>query len=101
MIENGHEVKRNWKRYPYVFEGKNKSYTPDFRVDGKLVEIKGYHTKQVQAKIESVKDEELCVLYYSDLEHMMNYVDEKYGTKHTPKHNNYFTLYDEMKSPIE
>lgn len=29
-----------------------------------------------------------------ELEHMMNYVDEKYGTKHTPKSNNYFILYD-------
>lgn len=94
MTEHGHEVKRNWKKYPYTFEGKKKTYTPDFRVNGKLVEVKGYHTKQVQAKTESVKDEELSVLYYSDLEHMMNYVDEKYGTKHTPKSNNYFILYD-------
>lgn len=90
-------VERNLKKYDYEFGGKHRTYTPDFRVNGKLVEIKGYHTKQVQAKIESVKDEELSVLYYSDLENMMNYVDDKYGTKHTPKSNNYFILYDNHK----
>lgn len=97
MTEHGNVVERNLKKYDYEFGGKHRTYTPDFRVNGKLVEIKGYHTKQVQAKIESVKDEELSVLYYSDLENMMNYVDDKYGTKHTPKSNNYFILYDSYK----
>lgn len=101
MTEHGNIVERNLKNYEYVFEGKHRNYTPDFRVNGKLVEIKGYHSKQVQAKIESVKDEELSVLYYSDLEYMMNYVDEKYGTKHTTKSNNYFILYDNHKPELK
>lgn len=97
MTEHGHCVERNTKSYNYEFDGKKRKYTPDFRVDDKLVEIKGYYTKQVQAKIDSVTDEELLVLYYGDLEYMMVYVDEKYGTKHNTKSNNYFTLYDNHK----
>lgn len=47
MTEHGNIVERNLKNYDYEFEGKHRTYTPDFRVNGKLVEIKGYHTKQV------------------------------------------------------
>lgn len=97
MTEHGHEVIRNTKTYDYMFDGKNKIYIPDFRVDGKLVEIKGYNSRQVKAKIESVKDEDIKILYYKDLSDMMDYVDKKYGTKHTPYSNNYFILYDEDK----
>ena len=100
MTEHGHEVIRNTKTYDYMFDGKNKIYIPDFRVDGKLVEIKGYNSRQVKAKIESVKDEDIKILYYKDLSDMMDYVDKKYGTKHTPYSNNYFILYDEDKPEI-
>ena len=41
------------------------------------------------------------MLYYSDLENMMNYVDKKYGTNHTPKSNNYFILYDDHKPELK
>ena len=95
MTEHGYAVKRNTKTYSYIFNGENKIYIPDFRVNGNLIEIKGYYTKQVQAKIDSVKDEKLTILYYKDLSEMMAYVDAKYGTKHKPKSNNYFILYDE------
>lgn len=97
MTEHGQNVERNNKRYDYVYDGKNRVYIPDFRVNGNLVEIKGYYTKQVQEKINSVKDESITVLYYDDLEHMMCYVDKKYGTSHSKKSNNYFVLYDTVK----
>ena len=60
----------------------------------RLIEIKGYWTPQVQAKIDVVKDKRLTVLYYADLEPMMEYIDLKYKTTHSKKRNNYYILYD-------
>lgn len=97
MSEHGYKIERNQKVYEYEWNGKKRSYYPDFRVDGKLVEIKGYWTPQVKAKIDAVKDEELNVLYYKDLEPMMEWVDSKYNTKHWKKGNNYWKLYDISK----
>lgn len=97
MSEHGHKIERNQKVYEYEWNGKKRSYYPDFRVDGKLVEIKGYWTPQVKAKIDAVKDEEISVLYYKDLEPMMNWVDSKYNTKHWKTDNNYWKLYDNSK----
>ena len=93
MTEHGHSVERNKKRYKYIWKGKNKTYIPDFRVDGKLVEIKGYPSLLTEIKLAAVNDEDIQILYYKDIEHMMRYVDSKYGTSHNSKHNNYEILY--------
>lgn len=68
-------------------------YYPDFLVSGKLVEIKGYDSEQVQAKVRAVP-QPVKLLFYEDLQPYMNYVDSKYGTYHTKKHNNYVSLYE-------
>lgn len=97
MTEHGYKVERNNKAYEYEWNGNKRRYYPDFLVDGKLVEIKGYYTEQVDAKIKAVTDLPIDILYYKDLEHMMQYVDSKYSTVHYPKYNNYFELYDNSK----
>lgn len=97
MSEHGYKIKRNQKSYEYEYNGSKCLYYPDFIVNDKLVEIKGYWTLQVQAKIDAVTDKELSVLYYKDLEPMMDWIDSKYNTKHWKKGNNYWELYDNSK----
>lgn len=97
MSEHGYKIERNQKSYEYEYNGSKRLYYPDFIVNDKLVEIKGYWTPLVQAKIDAVTDKELSVLYYKDLEPMMNWVDSKYNTKHWKKDNNYWELYDNSK----
>lgn len=89
-------IERNTKRYHYIFNGKEHTYLPDYIVDGKLVEIKGYVTPLVYAKAAAVK-EGIKILTIKDLDHMMNYVDSVYGTYHKGKNNNYQILYDAYK----
>lgn len=94
--EHNIPIKRNTKRYPYVFEGKEHTYLPDYIVDGKLVEIKGYVNAAALAKAAAVP-EGIQILTIKELEPMMEYVDKTYGTYHKGKVNNYHTLYDEYK----
>ena len=93
-------VERNEQTYPYEWEGKTHTYLPDFITDNGLVEIKGYHTKQVDAKVSAV-DKPIKVLYIKDLEPMMQDLDENYGVHHNGKQNNYHTLYDDYKPTFE
>lgn len=65
---NNIEVKPCPFVYVYTWEGKSRKYYPDFIVDGVIIEIKGYHTPQVDAKIAAVTDREIKVLYKADLE---------------------------------
>lgn len=92
-LDTGNDIKRNTVKFPYNHNGENHEYTPDFRVNGELVEIKNFWTEVVQVKLECVP-EKITILYYEDLEEMMQYVDEKYGTWHKKKKNNYEVLYD-------
>lgn len=87
---------RNTKGYTYIWNNKVKTYYPDFRINGKLVEVKGIVTKQVIVKLKAV-DEPIKLLTYNSLEKYMNYVDKKYGKKHSSTKNNYYTLYDNYK----
>lgn len=92
-LDNGIDIRRNTLKFPYSHNGKNHEYIPDFRVNGELVEIKNFWTEVVQVKLECVP-EKISILYYDELEEMMQFVDEKYGTWHKKKKNNYEVLYD-------
>lgn len=66
--------------YEYLYNDKIHLYHPDFILqDGSLVEIKGYHTAEVEAKINSVKDRPIRVLYEKDLHYAFEYVKENYS----------------------
>ena len=68
--------------YKYSYNNKEHLYYPDFILeDGSLVEIKGYYTEQVGAKINAVKDREIKVLYEKDLKYAFDYVKENYNYK--------------------
>lgn len=88
-IENGDKLERNLKGYDYIYNNKKHRYYPDFRLNGKLVEIKGYYDKINDIKLKSV-DEEIKILYPEDLQYCKDYIKEKYNITY----NKCETLYD-------
>lgn len=90
-LEHNIKFERNTKKFEYIFEGKTLKYMPDWITDGKYVEIKGYWTKQWQAKVDQFpKTETLIILYEKEMEKYIEYVKMKYG-------NNFIELYDNSK----
>lgn len=69
----------------YEYRGKKCVYIPDFITDDGVIEIKGYKTKQWEAKEKFNPD--IKVLYEQDMKFYLNYVIKKYG-------NDYIKLYD-------
>lgn len=89
-------IDRNEETFPYQWKGKTHTYLPDFITDEGLIEVKGYHTEQVDVKTAAV-NKPIKVLYLEDLEPMMQYIDKTYNMYHRGKTNNYHTLYDDYK----
>jgi hypothetical protein len=82
-IDHGIFFKRNKDYYSYTYKGKHLKYYPDFLMgDGSFIEIKGYHTDQVDAKIAAVTDRTLRVLYHDDLQYAFDWVKQNYDYKH-------------------
>ena len=71
------QIRRNTEKRQYVWEGKVKNYIPDFVVDGKVVEVKGYKTAQWYAKLAANPD--ITVLYEQEMKRYLRYVVETYG----------------------
>lgn len=76
-IDNGITIERNRQERTYEWEGKIRKYIPDFIVDGKVTEIKGYRSPQWEAKLRANQD--VRVLYEKDLADVFQYVVTKYG----------------------
>jgi len=76
-LDNGIEIARNTDRRTYEWEGKSRTYIPDFIVEGVVTEVKGYKTEQWLAKHEANPDVE--VLYEKELRPILDYVKDKYG----------------------
>ena len=70
-----------FKRFNSLLQSKGKKYYPDFLQDGKIIEIKGFYSKNVDKQIEVAIDNnyEIRVLYREDLEKELNYVYKYYG----------------------
>ena len=86
---------RNKKGYEYIYEGKVYKYYPDFILDDKIYEIKGYETNKDKLKYKSVLDKELIILRKKDLEGVFEYINNKYSKDHLSlyddtKHTNYY-----------
>lgn len=78
------------KRFPgYITNGKIKYY-PDFIEGNTIIEIKGYHTPEVDEKAQLAKDKgyEIKILYKQDLQHCFDWIKHKYNT------NKIETLYE-------
>lgn len=79
-LEHGIQFERNKKRFTYTFNNKEYHYLPDFIVDGKYVEIKGYWCEQWEAKYKQFpKNETLQVLTKNEIQTYLNYVIDKHG----------------------
>lgn len=76
-LDHDIDIKRNTEIRKYQWEGRERNYIPDFVVNGEVVEIKGYKTKQWEAKLESNPD--VKVLYEKDLNNVFDYVIATYG----------------------
>lgn len=84
-LEHNIDIKRNHEKFPYTFKNEIRNYIPDFIVDGKIIEIKGYSNEQTEAKHDAYP--EVIVYFKKDIEYMFNYVIEKYG-------KNFINLYE-------
>ena len=93
-------IERNEETFSYQWKGKTHTYLPDFITDEGLIEVKGYHTEQVDVKTAAV-NKPIKVLYIDDLQSMMQYIDKTYNVYHRGKTNNYHTLYDDYKPQYE
>jgi hypothetical protein len=78
-LEHNIKFERNKKGYSYEFNGKKHKYYPDFIVNEKLIEIKGFLRENDKHKFKSVEDKELIILFKKDLEVQLEYTINKYG----------------------
>ena len=84
-LEHNISITRNYDFLEYEFEGKKFKFYPDFIVDGKLVEIKGFYTPKNKAK-----KEQITIVEFIDKEKIqpyLQYVISKYG-------KNFVNMYD-------
>lgn len=76
-LDHDKKIQRNTKSFGYTDSNGNlRKYYPDFRVNGVLTEIKGYYTKDLTLKINSV-NEPINVLFPKDLDQVFEYVENK------------------------
>lgn len=85
-IEHNINIERNKQSYDYILNGKKHKYYPDFRVNGKLVEIKNYRSELTEIKLKSV-DEDIEIYYKDSMKPYLEYVIAKYG-------KNFIKLYE-------
>ncbi len=79
-IDNSVDFKRSKIVIPYSYKNKNHNYHPDFENSSTLIEVKGYHTDQVDAKIKATEAAgyNLQMLYKDDLKYAFDYVKNNY-----------------------
>ena len=75
------QIERNTTKLKYVFENKERSYTPDFLVEGALTEVKGFKSPQWEAKLKYNPD--VRVLYEAEMNPIIEYVESHYGRDFT------------------
>lgn len=76
-LDHNISIKRNTEKRQYIWNNKVKNYIPDFLVEGRLIEIKGYKTDEWKAKLSANPDVE--VLYEKEMQPILSYVKNKYG----------------------
>jgi len=80
-LDHNIKIERNKKAYSYKDPLSNDhKFYPDFRVNGKLTEIKGYYANNLDAKIKAV-DEPIDVFFPKDLTNIFQYVENKTNLK--------------------
>lgn len=74
------QFKRVWESFDYEYEGQTRKYIPDFYLEEEeeYVEIKGYRTKQWEAKLKSFPGP-IRVMYKKEMIPVLEYVTKTYG----------------------
>ena len=86
MVSQGKTIQRNTIKYNYIFDDKEYKWMPDFIIDGKLVEIKGYLDLRNKAKIDQFPNpDNLHVIYGNsdEMKSILSFVKTRYGTNFT------------------
>jgi|AntAceMinimDraft_16_1070373.scaffolds.fasta_scaffold02383_12 hypothetical protein len=86
QLDHGVEFERNWEKFDYVFEGKNRKYSPDFKIGDTFIEIKGYMTDQAKTKIDQFP-ETIVMVGENEMMPIIEFVKLKYG-------DNFVSLYE-------
>ena len=89
-IDHNILIKRNTVFYPYIYNGKEHKYLPDFIVDNRLIEIKGYYRDIDDIKLAAVTDKSIQILYPKDLVFVSEYLKKVYNKDI----NHIYTEYD-------
>lgn len=84
-LEHNIDIKRCKLRLIYTYKEKEHLYFPDFEINGKVYEIKGWETEKDREKKKQYPD--IIVLYKKDMKKYLDYVIEKYG-------KDFVTLYE-------
>lgn len=77
-LEHNIPIKKNWKRFPYSYKEKVFSYIPDFIVNNKFVEVKGYETEEFKEKIRQFPNT-IKIIGGKEIIKYLDYVTKKYG----------------------
>ena len=78
-LDNNLYIERCKEKRKYIFENKEHKYYPDFKTDQGLIEIKGFKTKQSEAK--HIQNPDIILLTENDIKFYISYVKEKYQVK--------------------
>lgn len=85
-IDNEIPIKRNTDKFLYYHNDKSHNYIPDFIVDNKFYEIKGYHSDQWESK-KSQFPHDIKILGKKEIQFYIDYATKKYGS-------NFIELYE-------
>lgn len=77
-LEHNFEIIRNTKTFPYKFGRKIEGYKPDFIINGKYVEVKGFKDYRSKRKIEQFPFP-LVIIDSQSIKPFLSYVQQKYG----------------------
>jgi hypothetical protein len=83
------DFERNSEGFEYFYNKEKHKFYPDFIKKEIYYELKGYKTKEVEAKINQFPHK-IVVLYEKDLKEIFNYVIKRYG-------KNFISLYENKK----
>ena len=79
-LDHNIKFERNTKGFVYTWNNETHKYFPDFRLEnGDYVEIKGYFTEQVKAKINQFKEKLILLDKNKIRKPYLEYAEEKYG----------------------
>lgn len=78
-LEHNLYIERCKEKRKYIFENIEHTYIPDFITNDGIIEIKGFKTKQSEAK--RIQNPDIKYLYGNDIKYCLDYTINKYGNK--------------------